>query len=167
MKRYLILILIFLGIVAYMSSMPYEDQSIIPELRTILADRPFEEQLSSIHLTYWGSEVSVDENGYFHFVEFLIRKSIHFFGYGILGVLIFLFYRKMSWQLPSLFAILSIFIIASLDELRQRMSPGRTGIFQDVVLDTVGAITCILLMKLILGLFSSTNKIFTRKNAGI
>lgn len=159
MKRYFLLIIIAIGLIGFLSSMPYEDQTIIPELRTILADEPFKDQLSMIEFTYWDRTISVEERGYFYFVEFLIRKSAHFFGYGIVGVLLYLFFRKMRWHFPSYWAVATVFVIASLDEIRQRYTPGRTGIFDDVVIDTAGAITCIFLTKLILLLFAPSKSV--------
>lgn len=159
MKRYFLLIIIAIGLIGFLSSMPYEDQTIIPELRTILADEPFKDQLSMFEFTYWDRTISVEERGYFYFVEFLIRKSAHFFGYGIVGVLLYLFFRKMRWHFPSYWAVATVFVIASLDEIRQRYTPGRTGIFDDVVIDTAGAITCIFLTKLILLLFAPSKSV--------
>ena len=130
--------------------MSYKQQTIIPELETLLANKPFEEQLSKIHLTYWGRPISVETRGYFYFVEFLIRKGTHFVGYGIIGLLFYLLYRKLAWKLSSLIAMITVFFIASLDEFRQTFLPGRTGIFNDVVLDTAGAICFVFLAKIIL-----------------
>lgn len=150
MKRYLLLIILALGIIAFLSTMPYKEQTIVPELRTLLADQPFKEQLSQLEFTYWDRTISVEERGYFYFVEFLVRKGFHFFGYGVVGVLLFIFFRKIHWRVPSLWAITSVLMIASMDEIRQRFTPGRTGIWEDVLIDVAGAITCILLVKLIL-----------------
>lgn len=150
MKKYIFLVVLALFIVAIASNMSYKQQTIVPELQTLLANKPFEEQLSKIHLTYWGMPVSVETRGYFYFVEFLIRKGTHFVGYGIVALLFYVLYRKLAWSLPALIAILTVFFIASLDELRQTFIPGRTGIFSDVILDTAGAICFILLAKIIL-----------------
>ena len=150
MKKYIFFVVLALLIVIIASNMSYEQQTIIPELRTVLANKPFEEQLSKIHLTYWDRPISVETRGYFYFVEFLIRKGTHFVGYGIVGLLFYLLYRKLAWKLPVLIAIITVFTIASLDELRQTFLPGRTGVFTDVMLDTVGAICFILFAKLIL-----------------
>ncbi|MGM9943973.1 MAG: VanZ family protein [Lysinibacillus sp.] len=150
MKKYIFLVVLALLIVIIASNMSYKQQTIIPELETLLANKPFEEQLSKIHLTYWGMPISVETRGYFYFVEFLIRKGTHFVGYGIVGLLFYLLYRKSSWKLPALIAIITVFFIASLDEFRQTFLPGRTGIFSDVVIDTVGAICFVFLAKMIL-----------------
>ena len=150
MKKYIFFVVLALLIVAIASNMSYKQQTIVPELQTLLANKPFEEQLRKIHLTYWGMPISVETRGYFYFVEFLIRKGTHFVGYGIVALLFYVLYRKLAWNLPALIAILTVFFIASLDELRQSFIPGRTGIFSDVILDTAGAICFILLAKIIL-----------------
>lgn len=147
MKKYVFLVVLALITVGIASSTSYEQQTIIPELQTVLEDKPFEEQLSKLHLTYWGRPISVETRGYYYFVEFLIRKSTHFIGFGIIGILFFLLYRKLCWRFPALLAIGSIFLIASLDEFRQTFSDGRTGMFGDVLIDTAGAIFFILLAK--------------------
>ena len=75
------------------------------------------------------------------------RKGTHFLGFGLVGVLFFLFYRKLGWRLPFLLAIGSVFIVASLDEYRQTLVPGRTGMFGDVLIDTAGAIFLVTITK--------------------
>ena len=150
MKKYVFFVVLALFIVVIASNMSYKQQTIVPELQTLLANKPFEEQLSKIHLTYWGRPISVETRGYFYFVEFLIRKGTHFVGYGIVALLFYVLYRKLAWKLSALIAILTVFFIASLDELRQTFIPGRTGVFSDVILDTAGAICFVLLAKIIL-----------------
>lgn len=150
MKKYIFFVVLALFIIVIASNMSYKQQTIVPELQTLLANKPFEEQLSKIHLTYWGMPISVETRGYFYFVEFLIRKGTHFVGYGIVALLFYVLYRKLAWKLPALIAIITVFFIASLDELRQSFIPGRTGIFSDVLLDTAGAICFTLLAKIIL-----------------
>jgi VanZ family protein len=83
----------------------------------------------------------------------LLRKTGHFIGYGTLCVLFLrawlltlaprveeLGISDRMWRLKSwVRAILSTAFIASCDEIHQRFTPGRTGMFSDVVLDTIGA----------------------------
>lgn len=140
MKKRILLVVLGLLIVFIASSMTYKQQTIIPELQTLLKDEPFKDTLSKIEIPYWGMTVSVETRGYYHFVEFLIRKATHFTGYGILGVIFYALYRKLKLLFAPLSAVLSVFIIGGLDELRQRFTPGRTGIFDDVLIDTAGAI---------------------------
>ncbi|MEC1179220.1 VanZ family protein [Metasolibacillus meyeri] len=149
MKKYIFLIIAALLIVAFSSNMSYQQQTIVPELRVLLADQPFEETLSLFKIPYWGTIISVESRGYFYFVEFLIRKATHFIGFGIVGVILYLFYRKLAWRFPALLAVATVFLVASLDELRQAFSPGRTGVFSDVLLDSLGALFFILIAAII------------------
>lgn len=159
MKKYILLVTLALMIVMIASNMSYEQQTIVPELQSLLKDKPFEDELSKIELTYWGMPISVESRGYFYFVEFLIRKATHFTGFGLIGVIFFLFYRKMNFRLPAYFAIASVFILGSLDEFRQKMQPGRTGLFEDVMIDTTGAIFFVLLAKLVLSLITNRKQL--------
>ena len=98
----------------------------------------------------------------FHLVEEInevLRKTGHFFGYGILGALVFFALRntnrdritplllrrwgmylhdfwRMEWTMLGMGVAA---ITASLDEIHQSFMPSRTGRWQDVVLDTCGA----------------------------
>ena len=140
MKKITILVIICLCLVAIASTMTYEQQTIVPELRTILKNEPFKDVLSKIELEYWDQTISVETRGYFYFVEFLIRKATHFIGYGIIGLILYSLYKKLKWRFAPLLAVASVFIIGCLDEYRQSFTPGRTGVFDDVLIDTAGAL---------------------------
>ncbi len=96
----------------------------------------------------------------------ILRKSGHFIGYAILSVLVFLalkhthhdrlqpllqrtwgtFFRD-TWQFDwAVIAVLVSLIAASLDEIHQSFLPSRTGRWQDVAIDTCGAILMQLLL---------------------
>jgi VanZ family protein len=96
----------------------------------------------------------------------ILRKSGHFIGYAILSILVFLalkhthhdrlqpvlkrtwgpFFRD-TWQFDwALIAVLFSLITASLDEIHQTFLPSRTGRWQDVAIDTCGAILMQLLL---------------------
>ncbi|MDD1502000.1 VanZ family protein [Lysinibacillus sp. CNPSo 3705] len=137
MKKWLIL-LAFLVILAISSSMSYEQQSIIPELEQVLANKPFEKQLSVLKIPYWDTVVSVEERGYFKFVEFLIRKLTHFVGFGCIALGIYFAWGKRRFAAGV--AIAGTALIATLDEMRQSFTPERTMSGQDVMLDIAGAI---------------------------
>ncbi|MEK9197970.1 VanZ family protein [Ureibacillus sp. 179-F W5.1 NHS] len=153
MKKYIFLIVGILIMLFCISSMTYEQQTIVPTLQETLENKPFYNLLSKLELTYWDQTISVESRGYYYFVEFLIRKGLHFAGYGIIAILIYRIYRKFQFQLAGICAVLSIFVIASLDEYRQTFVEGRTGIFDDVLLDTYGAITFVILFKLFSALY--------------
>ncbi|MGZ4787352.1 MAG: VanZ family protein [Terriglobales bacterium] len=89
------------------------------------------------------------------------RKVGHFTGYGILSGLSFygwtelrayrteVFWEKLGkaraavrrWYLrAAVLAVLTTFAVACFDEFHQSFVPGRTGVFRDVILDTMGGI---------------------------
>jgi VanZ family protein len=93
-------------------------------------------------------------------VNTILRKSGHFVGYAILSLLVFralkytqrdrlrlvlhrrwgIFFRDL-WQWNwAVIAVLFTFITAALDEIHQASLASRTGQWQDVALDTAGAI---------------------------
>lgn len=148
MKKSIFFVIISLIIVAVFSNMSYQQQTLIPTLQELLKEKPLERWLSQFEFHYWGRTITVETRGYFYVVEFLIRKATHFFGYGTIAVIFYLFYRKLSWRLPAVLAFVSIVTIASLDELRQSMIPGRSGIVDDVILDACGAFTLLVSVKL-------------------
>ena len=99
-------------------------------------------------------------------VNEIVRKSGHFIGYAILSMLVFLalkhthrdrlqpllqrtwgtFFRDL-WQFDwALIAVLFALITASLDEIHQSFLPSRSGRWQDVAIDTSGAVLAQLLL---------------------
>lgn len=91
----------------------------------------------------------------FELVHHLLRKSGHFIGYAILSWLIFralrATWRNSSlalqrgrayfWQLNWAFwGILGTIVTGSLDEFHQSFNPDRTSRWQDIVIDTSGAL---------------------------
>ena len=154
MKKYILLVFAVLCIIAFASTMSYEQQTIVPQLKTVLKNEPFKETLSKIEIIYWGKTISIETKGYIYFIEFLIRKATHFIGYGIVGLIFFTFYRKMRLNFAPFLAVGTVFVIACLDEYIQYHTPGRTGIFVDVLLDTAGAIFFISITAIILALKS-------------
>ena len=74
-----------------------------------------------------------------------IRKTAHFIEYFILGVLVFLTLREFGNK-NIYYAILICFLYACSDEVHQIFVPGRDGNFVDVMLDTIGSTTSILLL---------------------
>ena len=78
-----------------------------------------------------------------------LRKLCHFFGYGILAVFASLVFYDSSvnllakyWQI---FAIGTVVIIASADEIKQSFYDSRDGSVYDVMIDSFGGLTMILL----------------------
>lgn len=76
-------------------------------------------------------------------LTFIVRKTAHFTEYAILGILFYFFYHQTLPQKNGLrlfvLAILSSFLYACTDEIHQLFVPGRSGQFNDVLVDTLGA----------------------------
>ncbi|WP_313892048.1 VanZ family protein [Psychrobacillus sp.] len=150
MKK-LIPLIILLIIVFLSSGQTSEQQSIIPVLEKWLPNKPFESILSMLHIPYWGIYVSIEERGYYRFVEFLVRKGTHFFYFAIIALAIYTALPKFKLRMVIAAIVTMLFAIA--DEYHQSLTRGRVASFQDVMLDTAGAITallclyCIQLMK--------------------
>lgn len=93
--------------------------------------------------------LGVDTNSAFGSVlEIIIRKSAHFIEYFILALL---FYNlMMSYNVDKKRArrlmVIYAFIYASTDEIHQMFVPGRGPKFQDVLIDTSGAVVSSLFM---------------------
>ena len=106
------------------------------------------------------SQISIAEKGYFSFVEFFIRKGAHFFTYFVLGGSLFLTLslRKQPFWLAAFFAWLAATGYAGIDEYHQMLTGGRTPLFQDVMLDSAGALTAVLLGWLICQLSKKSPK---------
>jgi VanZ family protein len=87
----------------------------------------------------------------FEEMNIVLRKTGHFFGYGLLGVMFARawtsFLRKrvlMTWSALRVRGIgcgvLSACLVACADEFHQSFLPGRTATIHDVVIDTTGAL---------------------------
>lgn len=82
-----------------------------------------------------------------------LRKTGHFLGYGIMGLLWlrawWMSLPRAAFLLDSLLALAGTAIVASLDEFHQSFLPNRTGISSDVLLDCSGAAVLVLLYLLL------------------
>jgi VanZ family protein len=82
-----------------------------------------------------------------------IRKSGHFLGYGIMGLLWlrawWMSLPRAGFLLDAVLALLGTGLVASLDECHQAFLPNRTGVPSDVLLDCSGAIVLLLLFFLL------------------
>lgn len=126
---------------AYMSAQPYTEQDLRPMLRGF--DLSWVERwLGWVNFTYASSEISVAYRGPAAFLEFFIRKGAHLAVFATLG---FLCIRLLTaWSMKMVIrAAITLFIVmtvAAIDEYQHFLHPGRTGLFEDVVLDTVGGL---------------------------
>lgn len=65
--------------------------------------------------------------------DFLVKKSGHLIGYGVLAILA----RRAGFTLAASLAFVLAFAFS--DELHQRYVPGRTGSLEDMLIDLLGA----------------------------
>lgn len=90
-------------------------------------------------------------------IEHFVRKTAHFCIYGLLG---FNAYWLFLWNCKNtpkhlilIFSVILSFIYACSDEIHQLFSPGRSGSFGDVLLDTTGAFCGALMLMAIISIY--------------
>ncbi len=77
------------------------------------------------------------------FFHFLVRKGAHFTAYLILGLLL-TYAMKPKERKDYLFVLLLCIFYAMSDEFHQTFVPGRSGELRDVLIDSTGSLTGIL-----------------------
>ena len=81
-------------------------------------------------------------------IENTVRKAAHMTEYGILSILFYIWLGK--WQFGvrkrSILAIILSALYACSDELHQLFVPGRAGMISDVLIDSAGAVSGILVL---------------------
>lgn len=88
-------------------------------------------------------------------LHFFIRKLAHFSAYFILGVLLFysLHIGQKRQMTHAFIALLLSIMYAVTDEVHQLFIPGRSGEVRDVLIDSMGALTGILMYSSIIHFF--------------
>lgn len=145
--RKLLFLLAIVAVLFISSGQTYEQQSIVPDLHKWLPGKPLEGLLSTLQIPYWGKIISVEERGYYYFVEFILRKSAHFFIFGLLALAVYSVLPKMRWR--TIIALVITLVLAIADEYHQSLTGGRTPTAQDVYLDMSGAITFMIFLRMI------------------
>ncbi|GAA2914439.1 VanZ family protein [Enterococcus pseudoavium] len=147
---YLGLAVLMMIILFISSAMTYQQQSQVSLIQRVLVNEPFKAFFSRISFNYAGSEVSIAASGYVKFVEFFIRKAAHFMTYFILGGSLYLGLlpklKQKSVIISLFFAWMAATGYAATDEFHQMLTGGRTPLFQDVMLDSLGALTACLVI---------------------
>ncbi|NEU30288.1 VanZ family protein [bacterium LRH843] len=135
----IMLLIVWAAIMGYMSAQTYSQQDVRPMLRNF--DLSWVESLFGwVNFTYSSGEISVAARGPAGFIEFFIRKGAHVTVFATLG---FLCVRLLTLWSGKMFvrvgvALLLVVFAASIDEFRHFLNPGRSGLVEDVVLDTCG-----------------------------
>jgi VanZ family protein len=92
-------------------------------------------------------KMGIDVNGFFgDLANFVVRKCAHFLEYMILALLV-LNVVKLYFNMKQviIITIVFVFLYACSDEIHQLFVPGREGAIRDVIIDTCGGITLILI----------------------
>jgi VanZ family protein len=133
-------VVVWLGVIRLESTNAASSDNTLGLIHTILA---------FLHITGWAWQVN-----------YVFRKTGHFMGYGILAVLVFFALRNTNrdrlalvlprrwgtclhdlWRMEWVWLGMGVAVItAALDEIHQSFLPSRSGRWQDVVLDTCGAV---------------------------
>ena len=93
------------------------------------------------------SRIGIDMNNIFgQFANFIVRKCAHFLEYMILALLVSNV-LKLYFNMKQVFmiTIIFVFVFACSDEIHQLFVPGREGAIRDVIIDTCGGITLVLI----------------------
>lgn len=78
--------------------------------------------------------------------SFLVRKCAHMSEYAILAILFVQLYRNTCYfKYAVILSLVSSFLYACSDEIHQLFVEGRAGMFQDVMIDTIGAIIALMI----------------------
>ncbi|BCZ49186.1 teicoplanin resistance protein VanZ [Clostridium gelidum] len=93
------------------------------------------------------SKIGIDMNNIFgQLANFIVRKCAHFFEYMILALLV-LNVLKLYFDMKQviIITIVFVFLYACTDEIHQLFVPGRSGAIRDVIIDTCGGATTVLI----------------------
>ena len=145
-----VLLVLWMGFIFSMSSENAEKSSNTSgqTIRVVLSAVPgFEEQPEEV-------KVNIIEK-----LQFIVRKSAHFIGYMILGILasgLILQYENINKKYPLAFLICVIYAIS--DEIHQLFVPGRAGQIRDVLIDSAGSLLGIILVMAFVKILIKFNK---------
>lgn len=137
----LILIGLFLS-----SATPYSDQSIVSPLERFNWSW-IEPTLANVQFDYAGKEISLDTLGTTGLIEFFMRKTAHVLTFFSLGALFVKAISRTNLHagLNLLFAWALANTVAIFDEYHQSLTPERTALLEDVLLDSTGAAAGVIL----------------------
>ena len=135
---FIVLLVLWMGFIFSMSCENAEESSNTSgqTIKVVLSTVPeFEKQPEEV-------KVNIIEE-----LQFIVRKSAHFIGYMILGILascLILHYENINKKYPLAFLICVIYAIS--DEIHQLFVPGRAGQVRDVLIDSAGSFLGIIIV---------------------
>ncbi|MFC4767992.1 VanZ family protein [Effusibacillus consociatus] len=140
-KKYSLFLLplcLWLTVIFTFSSQTYHQQSIQPLLREHFSHESVRDLLPDIRFQYHQSTIDIKKDP-IKSIEFFVRKTAHVLLYGILAVLAYLTLlpAEKGVLAKGTLALLTVGVIASLDEWNQARNSFRTGALEDVLLDWI------------------------------
>ena len=147
---FIVLLVLWMGFIFSMSCENAEESSNTSgqTIKVVLSTVPeFEKQPEEV-------KVNIIEE-----LQFIVRKSAHFIGYMILGILasgLILQYENINKKYPLAFLICVIYAIS--DEIHQLFVPGRAGQVRDVLIDSAGSLLGIILVMAFVKILIKFNK---------
>ena len=145
---YYILVVLWMGVIFFLSS------------RNAPTSEVESKSITNIIVDVTNSEVTGNERYLLvKKVNHIVRKCAHFTEYLILGLLVYLAIKNSSLNIKHKYVVtvLICFLYACSDEFHQYFIDGRSAQFTDVLIDTMGGFTFIVLNVL-------KNKILIKKN---
>ena len=147
---FIVLLVLWMGFIFSMSCENAEESSNTSgqTIKVVLSTVPeFEKQPEEV-------KVNIIEE-----LQFIVRKSAHFIGYMILGILasgLILYYGNINKKYLLAFLICVIYAIS--DEIHQLFVPGRAGQVRDVLIDSAGSLLGIIIVMAFVKLLIKFNK---------
>ena len=92
------------------------------------------------------TNIDIDNKKVMNKFDYSVRKCAHFTEYFVLGILIFLLFDSKEIKHKLLLCIFICLICASFDEIHQIFTFNRTPSLKDVILDTIGSVTSLLIL---------------------
>ena len=101
--------------------------------------------LLAMGVIFFASHQPAVELPTFGFWDLIIKKAGHFLGYALLAL--FALRAVWDWQRPYRAAFIIVLLFSLSDEYHQTFIPGRNGTLVDVLIDTSGALSSLLLLQ--------------------
>lgn len=95
------------------------------------------------------SHKNIDKEELINKLNYPIRKLAHYSIYLILGIFVYNIFLISKIKNKETISIIVCFIYASLDEFHQLFVIGRTAQVKDILIDTLGSITAVIILKYI------------------
>ena len=95
------------------------------------------------------SHKNIDKEELINKLNYPIRKLAHYSIYLILGIFVYNIFLISKIKNKEIISIIVCFIYASLDEFHQWFVIGRTAQVKDILIDTLGSITAVIILKYI------------------